>query len=364
MSVVMARSIAHEISFTGSLVFGLPSDARLPTAALVEEELVAPSRATGALAAAHELLPLQGRPDEDAVAVLAEAVLSTRVERLLAIGCGALLDAAKLVAHRAERGTQRRIELVLVPCGAEPYRAVARFAVVDDAAERRPTVVDPTFGRGTVVVVPELLAALPREVVALHALDTTVHAVESLLSARGNPFSRTLALAALRTVAENAADPHRDEAEARSRLLVAAFLAAEAFSSTKLGLAHAIASPLGTALGVTHDALNGLLGEAVIRHWQTEEQRLAEIGAALDVGSSVEDVCSVLARLRRAARLPSSLREHGVGWESVEAVLPQAARSSGMACLPRPVTDDELAEFARGAWLGRTEEEVLDAAGA
>lgn len=354
--------IAHEISFTGSLVFGLPEcQERFPTLALVEAGLVERSRAAGALAHARELLPLEGRPDSSVVSALAETVLSTRAERLLAIGCGAVLDAAKFAARRVELGSSRPLELVFIPCGAEPYRAVARFAVVDDGSGNRPTVVDPTFGRATVVVLPELLHSLPEHVVALHALDTTVHAVESLLSTGTHPFARALAVAALRIVAENALAADGHEAETRSRLIVAAFLAAEAFSSTKLGLAHAIASPLGAAVGTTHDAINGVLGEAVVRFWADESSGFAEVATGLGVEPTVEDVCGALERLRLAAGLPPSLRELGIGWKRVEAVLPQSARSSGIAVLPRPLSDGALAAFARRAWSGRLDKEVLDA---
>jgi alcohol dehydrogenase len=349
----------HRIAFTGSIWFGtLPRADRLALA-LVDSRRRFPGLEARVLGSDVVTVECEGRPGKRLVGELAERARSAGIARIAALGDGALLDAAKLAARALDDGAaEEPLELVLVPCGAEPYRAVTRFAVIDDAGER-PTVVDDRFGRASVVVVPEALELLPEATVARHALDSAVHAIESLLSRLANPYSRALASGALRSIAEETRARDATSAESRARLVVAAFLAAEAFSSTRLGLAHAVASPLGTHLGITHDALNAVLGESVVAFWGGQVAGLDDIAAALELDATPASVSSWLSALREAAGLPPSLRELDVPWSGVEAILPTAAKSSGISVLPRRLPGSGLARFARRGWAG-VDEEVMN----
>jgi maleylacetate reductase len=355
--------LCHEISFSGSLSYGTAPDGAGPSLVLAEPDLHDVALETDLLGDVVRAVLCERRPDQRLVSEVAEAAVALGVGRVAAIGAGALLDAAKLASRQVADRLERPVELIFLPCGAEPYRAVARFAVVDDGAER-PTVVDERFGRARVVLVPALIERIATPALARHALDSSVQAIESLLSLWAHPYSRAQATAALRTIAEELPGLRGADAEARARLLIAAFLAAEAFSSTRLGLAHAVASPLGTTLGVTHDALNGVLGEAVVEFWGADVRGFRDVALAVGVEPTVEAVRCWLAALREAADLPASLRELGVAWASVDAILPRAAGSSGMAVLPMPLPDSGLMSFARRGWAGPVEqEEVLHAGG-
>lgn len=352
--------LTHAISFTGSLWFDTAPDGSTPTLLLVESSVREPELEGRVLGDEVTAVVRERRPDASFVAEFGEQAAELGVDRIAAIGDGAILDAAKLAVLTVESGTGRAVELVLVPCGAEPYRAFTRFAVVDDG-EERPTVVDERLGRATVVLVPDLLERLPSQTIARHALDSTVHAIESLLSSRSHPLSRAHAMAALRIIAEHSRGVDTKSRRSRADLIVASFLAAEAFSSTRLGLAHALASPLGTDLGMTHDALNGVLGEAVVEFWGADVTGFVDVASAVGLAQGLMEVRAWLASLRRAAGLPAGLCDLGVPWERVEAVLPRAARSSGVATLPRPLSDTGLVEFARRGWSGSVDEEVLHA---
>lgn len=352
--------LTHDIAFKGTLRFDAALDGSPRTLLLAEAGVRVPELEARMLGGELTIVVREQRPDTHFVVELSEQASALGVERVAAIGAGAFLDAIKVTALAVESRTGRAVELVLVPCGAEPYRAFTRFAVVDDG-KKRPTVVDERFGCATVVLVPDLLERLPGYAIARHALDSAVHAIESLLSSLTHPFARAQAMAALRTIAEHTASMEAASGESRTDLVVASCLAAEAFSSTKLGLAHAVASPLGTELGVTHDTLNGVLGEAVIAFWGADVDGFREVAAALGLPRNPVQVRARLASLRQAARLPASLRELGIPWSSVEAILPRAARSSGLAALPRALPDSGLETFARRAWLGSVDEEVLHA---
>jgi alcohol dehydrogenase class IV len=301
------------------------------------------------------------RPNRAFVDELTEAIGQAQIEEVVAVGSGALIDAAKVAHRAAESVTARTLDLLLVPCGPEPYRAVTAFAVVDDPKGHRPTEFDPRFAAADVLLVEALLAAVQPADLAVHALDTAVHAIESLFSRQANPLARALAMSALRTVRDELTSVAKPTARSRTRLAIASFLAAEAFATTRLGIAHALASPLGAELGVTHDTINGILGEPMVELWGAEAPGFADVAAACDVPANVPDVLSALAQVRELARLPASLSGLGISWTSIEAVLPKAAKSSGMSVLARQPDATTLERFAQRAWHSAVDQEVFDA---
>lgn len=349
----MTAPLEHHVNFKGSIVYGRPLPSTRRTLAVDDSGLLDEHFLAGAPLIA-DVVRVERRPDASLVDSLVSRVHAEQAERLIAIGSGALIDAVKLVLQRAESTSERELELVFVPCGAEPYRAVVRFSVVDDERGERPTVLDERFARAEVCIAPSLLDRVPDETIATSVLDSAVHAIESLLSSHSNPLSSALATSALRTFFVG-------ERSDRERLITGSFLAAEAFASTKLGLAHAIASPLGTDLGITHDTINGVLGQTVIEYWDGAVPGFAGIAEACGVSPTAGGLSAAMGEWRIAAELPDSLDELGIGWERVEAILPRAARSSGIALLPRPLPDGGLEAFARRAWQGRIEQEVAHA---
>ncbi|HEX6547797.1 MAG TPA: iron-containing alcohol dehydrogenase, partial [Candidatus Dormibacteraeota bacterium] len=287
-------------------------------------------------AGAAASLPIAGRPDRPALAELEAAAAAAGARSIVAVGAGVVLDLAKLAGARAGTG------VVLVPAGAEPWRAVTTFATVDNGDGTRTSTPDSRLGGARIVVDAGLWAAVPAEAAALHRLDSAIHAIESLLSRRSQPYSQALATGALTALG----DP-----EQPVRGVVGSFLAAEAFGSTKLGIAHALASPLGAALGVSHDSLNCILGCQLPRQWPDAPAWLWA-GRALGTKASGDGVAAALGRMRAKAGLAGSLREAGIAWSDVDGVVDRALRSSGIPFLPRAVGREELVAFARLCWEG------------
>jgi alcohol dehydrogenase len=345
----------QQANFSGSVVYGWPEATDEPAVIIRDNAALTQEDAERLALNLRDEIVIAARPVRADVDQVVERLTSCDANRLVVVGTGALMDAAKLVLQEAA-SAGIPLTLVMVPCSSEPYRAVARFAVVDAEDGSRPTVVDPRFASCEVIVSPELLSRVPAETVAVAAADTAVHAIESLLSTASTPYSRALAAAALGTVCQTR-EP--------SAVLTASFLAVEAFASTRLGIAHAIASPLGTELGVTHDAINAVLGDALVEHWQERTTSFVYAQQACSATGEV-DVREALKQLREDAALPPNLYELGVPWQSLMHILPRAAQSSGMTVLPQPMTPPELEAFARRAWKGPTTKEaaVAEPAGA
>jgi alcohol dehydrogenase class IV len=347
------------VTFTGRVLFEPTTPVGVKRFVLVDRRGMAALDAVTDPFAGEKGAAVYERPVRASVDRLVKEVSACGgIGEIVAVGDGALLDAAKLVGQRIRQDLNLSLTFVFVPCGAEPYRAFTAFSVVDaDDRRERPTVRDPLFATAQVVLWDRLLESLDTRLIALNALDSCVHAIESIFSKLATPISRQFALTALRIVADDldaavAGGPGVRRA-ARVRILTAAYFAAEAFAPTKLGIAHSIASPLGTAQGITHDTINGVLGPVMVRHWGAIDGMQDAISAlSLGPESGAEEVATVLDRYRIAAGLPASLRELGIEWETVKRILPRAAKSAGIPNLPRDIGAHGVEAFARIGWEG------------
>ncbi len=237
-----------------------------PFVALVDPWINGLAEMQGYLGGAEGVYELLDRPTVDAADAVDELVSATGVTRLMSAGAGLVMDAAKLTVYRRRERTGELLDHIAIPCGPEPYRAVAPFSMYEGAPGIREGVWGDWLRPTDVAVVHELLAQLDPATVALFSGDSLVHAVESVLTTLSNDVSERHALAALAVFAEQA----NTESPARPELVLASIDAARAFDTTKLGLAHALSRPLGIAAGISHDGYNLMLGSAVVGYWGDE----------------------------------------------------------------------------------------------
>jgi phosphonate metabolism-associated iron-containing alcohol dehydrogenase len=192
---------------------------------------------------------------------------------LIAVGGGTTLDLAKVLRCRpvnsdfeavvaALRGTapwpaMNRAPLWLLPTTAGTGSEVTRWATVWDT-EREPAVkrsLDEPWGFAERAFVdPVLTLSCPHAVTRDTALDTLVHALESIWNHHANPVSDRLAVSAARRVIRHLPGvllQPRDLA-LRTELSLAALEAGLAFSQTRTALAHALSYDVTLQLGVPH----------------------------------------------------------------------------------------------------------------
>jgi len=345
----MEAPLEHSISFRGRYVFGLPQSTGSRQLVVCDGAVRDQAAKLGVIDDDTTVVVPEARPTLSSRDTLVTRLLAERASGLVGIGSGSTLDLCKRACSALP--DDRPCRLVLLPAGAEPYRAVARFAALDQPGATRSSVQDEKHSAGTVVLLPELLEGVPEQTFRVAVADSLVHGIECLLSTRRQPFAEAAAVDALRRL-NTAPAAARDSGHARLDRVIAMFDLTEAFSSTRLGLAHALASPLGGRLRMTHDRLNAVLGSAVVRFWGSAAAGFRRIAEALNVAPSVDAVAAEIGARVAEAGLPRSLRELGIGWDDVRSVLPTTMKSSGMPFLPRALTLEEVEQFAARAWNG------------
>ncbi|MCE4620212.1 MAG: iron-containing alcohol dehydrogenase, partial [Desulfurococcales archaeon] len=200
-------------------------------------------------------------------------------DAVVAIGGGSVIDVAKTASFLAKRpGLNVEDIAPFNPLGIELEKPVliaipttagtgsdASYGIVLSKTE--PGVGKVKVAVGSYEVIPyatildhRIPAGAPRKIKAGAIADALSHALEALASTNSNPFSDALAEKAITLILTSApkAVKENDE-EAWQNLHAAATMAGMAFSNSGLGLAHAIAHPLGALLRLHHGATVGIV---------------------------------------------------------------------------------------------------------
>ncbi|TFC01595.1 iron-containing alcohol dehydrogenase [Cryobacterium adonitolivorans] len=256
-------------------------------------------------------------------------------EAIVAVGGGSSMDAAKGIAlgvMNPQRGTgldyssvfeHLALPIVAVPTTAGTGAEVNAFGVITDVASHRKFYVghDSALARAAVLD-PDLTVGLPAAATAATGMDALVHALESYLSVRSNPYSDGIALQVISTVAEYLPRAVADgsDLEARAELLLASHVAGVGFSHTGLGLVHGIAHPLGGQFNIPHGLALCLVIEGVLRfNLAVREDRIARVAFALGVGNTAAPTAEnaeagirAIADLARRVGMTGPLSKFGV----------------------------------------------------
>ena len=215
------------------------------------------------------------------------------------------------------------------------------------------------------IVDPELTMELPPMVTRNSGYDALMHAIESLIARPSaqvperpilyqgsNPFSRSLALEAFRSIWDSfrEAVAHGDNREARIGMSMGSHLAGIAFSHSGLGLVHALASSLGGMIEAPHGVcLAACTTMGLTYNLRACEKELATLASVMakkdEIDSHQISALGFLKKVEALIRdldLPSRPSELGIkkgdARQLLEKTLIQTRR---IKTNPRPL-DDEL----------------------
>ena len=195
---------------------------------------------------------------------------------------------------------------------------------------------------------PQLTLGLPPGPTAATGIDALTHALESLVSARRNPYAHALGLEVVRSVSRwlPAAVANGQDLEARSRLLLAAHMAGLAFASTGLGLCHAVGHALSARLGVAH----GVALAVVVPHVLAfNRPAVAELDAEVAAAMSGTSAAAAASALSERLGLPRTLADLGCTSELIPALVQDALADDVILNAPRPPSAEELTALLEAA---------------
>jgi alcohol dehydrogenase len=192
-------------------------------------------------------------------------------------------------------------------------------------------------------------------------MDALAHALESFTNLNTQPISDCLTLKAIELIGEwlRPAVAKGDNLEARYYMLLGSLLAALGFSSTRLGLAHAFAMPLGSApCNLAHGVANAIMLPAVMEfnimgNIPKFVQVAEAMGECVDGLSAIDAAYQAVEAVRRLSEdigIPKSLKEVGIKEEWFEGIAEESMKSGNIAVNPRKPVVEDMIEICRRAF--------------
>ncbi|MEM7721006.1 MAG: iron-containing alcohol dehydrogenase [Pseudomonadota bacterium] len=361
---------AGRVAKVPSLVAELGGGPVLIVADAVLAEIGVTDRLTEALSAkgiAHDLAAdVGGEPKEPLIDALTARAREMDAQAVIAIGGGAAMDAAKLVAGIARTGRPASdfalaamplpkdgIPAIAIPTTAGTGSEVTRTAIVSTEDGLKNWYYGDELAFAQAVLDPELTLSLPHHLTAWTGIDAVAHALEGSTARSTSPAGLLYGLEALRILSDALPRAVADgsDVELRGRVLWASMVAGLALHNCNTHMGHNISHALGSLARIHHGLATGLALEVSLP-WLVARpegrENYARASEALGGPADAEALPEVFANFMRACAIPAELPEicGGVTPEALSAAMKSEANhaiSQNAAC---PVGPDDIDEMA------------------
>lgn len=294
-------------------------------------------------------------PDVTSVAACAAALGPGNPDLVVAIGGGSAMDTAKIarllfanpgpveaIAGLGKRFAPHASLMIAVPTTAGTGSEVSESAIAGKPDSDLKLIFRSQEMTPQIALLDaSLCASAPPSVIAASGFDAVTHAVEAYVAKASSVMTDPYAESAMRLLGRwlpiAYREPHHEAA--MSWCLIASCQAAIAFNSANLGLAHALAAPLGALYHVAHGVGNALALPAVTAYNE------ASIGAKARVIADAFDAPTAaigVSRVRFAIDLDRSLDDFVQSDEARETLAQLAMKSGQVRMNPRLATIDDM----------------------
>ena len=325
---------------------------------------------TGASIASTAFADVESDPATRSVDEGTESGKAGGCDLVVGIGGGSALDTAKAIGLMLvnDGNIKDYVGIGKVPKAGAPVIAVPTTAgtgseltiwsVLSDKVAKAKISVGSVFNCPRIALLdPELTLSLPAQITATTGMDALTHALESYVNTATQPISEAMSDQAMTLIARSLRNAVSDgsDIEARGDMLLASTIAAMAFNSTRLGLVHAFAMPLGAKFGIPHGLVNAIMLPEVMRYNHLSNPRkfarIAEIfGKTID-GLPVEAAAALaveaIEKLKRDVGITAKLGNFGVTESRFDEIVDEAMLSGNVPVNPRQPTHDDMRALLR-----------------
>lgn len=321
---------------------------------------------------------IKPEPIVDDVKKLAERYKDKGFEAIIALGGGSVIDASKaltlLLSNPEADPTalapfqpigveKQRPLLIAVPTTAgtgSDWSYALVLTVLEGVEKRKEPAANFEIVPHIVVLDPGLPSKAPHRVAVGAIADALGHAIEAYVAAQSNPVSDALAEYSARLIFRSAGKAIKQgDMEAWTNLHAAASMAGAAFSSAGLGIVHAIAHPLGAALGIHHGTMVGVILPHVVKYYyehapnvKEKLERLRMILESVEGLPGRPTLYHHIIDLYRDIGQPYTLTQLGIGEDRVtemaERIAEEALHDPDIAFAPQIPDLDDIVELVKG----------------
>lgn len=315
-------------------------------------------------------------PPQSLVESAVDSARAQHIDGVIGLGGGSSMDVAKLIAvlctgeqpitemYGIDKVTGGRLPLILVPTTAGTGSEVTPISIITTGETTKSGVVSPQLLPDIAILDATLTVGLPGHITAATGIDAMVHAIEAFTSKiKKNLYSDMLTKEALRLLSQNLLICVRNgkNLEARSKVLLGAMLAGQAFANAPVAAVHALAYPLGGNYHIPHGLSNALVLPYVLR-FNAEEASAAALYAELlpcicdhaPSGDSQIDCLTfieTIEALLRDVELPRNLAAMNIDESDLPKLASEAMQQQRLLINnPRPVTEADALSIYQAAY--------------
>ena len=278
------------------------------------------------------------------------AYLESGAQAMIAFGGGSVMDCAKAAGARVARPgkpvqkmggllkvLRKTPMLIAVPTTAGTGSETTLAAVITDpAAHHKYPINDFVLIPDYAVLDYRVTLGLPPMITATTGMDAMTHAVEAYIGRSTNALTRAMAEEAVVLIVQYLQRAWRDgsDAEARAKMLRAAYCAGIAFTRSYVGYVHGVAHSLGGRYGVPHGLANAVIMPYFLEEYGPScRKKLARLARKAGLaGGDASDSAAAQAMIdwikqaNAAMGIPTSIPE--IRKEDIPAMAAYAAKES------------------------------------
>lgn len=291
-----------------------------------------------------------GEPTLDEVTRVIEKAKSINAEWIAGVGGGSVLDLAKAAAglfnarekpefyQEGGKLKERGIPFIAVPTTAGTGSEVtANSVIINKEKQVKASIRDKGFLAKKVILDVELLKGAPSFVISYSAMDALVQGYESYISRHATWFSSTFALKSIELINKNILSAYESGGEEYlSNLLLGSYFGGIAFASSRLGVVHGIAHPLGAIYNIPHGLVCAM---CFIPSIKLNKEAMGKKYAVLSELIGV-DLSKRIETLLSSLKIASPFK--GKKLMAKEKIIEEALASGSTAANPKPVNRQDI----------------------
>ena len=278
-----------------------------------------------------------GEPSDEMITDMIAAIDQNRpYERIFGIGGGTVMDISKLFALKqmtplvelftGKIAPEKKCPLILVPTTCGTGSEVTNVSIVGfPSLDTKLRLAADALYADEAVLIPELTKHLPRHVFATSSIDALIHAIESYLSPKANPFTEMFSVEAIKLILHGYQEivAHGEAArnEHIKEFLLASTYAGIAFGNAGCAAVHAMSMPFSGTYHVPHGEANYVVFTEVFKVYNrlAPDGKIRILNELLTsiVGGDGSDVYERLETLLSAILPKKTLKEYGVKEEEL-----------------------------------------------
>lgn len=289
----------------------------------------------------HVFTDCKPEPTYGQVEAVVDMVQGQECDLIIGLGGGSVMDAAKLASvlkgasytikdlMNDPSQAEKKVKTVMIPttCGTGSEATCNAIVAVPEEKSKKGIVNDNMIS-DYVILDAQMIAKLPKAIVAATGVDALAHVVECFTSKKATPFSDSYALEGAKLIFANIREAYNnpDNMDAKNKMLIGAYYGGIAITGSGTTAVHALSYPLGGKFHIAHGVSNAILFAHVMKFNKDAcAERLAVLCDAINpayaqktVTEKADYVIEQIADIVKVTNIPTDLTQYGVTMDDLE----------------------------------------------